>query len=42
MVYHESRAFFFEMYQVLFFNATNHVKAIAIGIVEADPQVEIG
>ena len=29
------------MYQVLFFNATHQVKAIAIGVSEVNPLVEI-
>ena len=40
-VYHESSALFKKIYQVLF-NATHQVKAIAIGVVESNPQVEIG
>ena len=41
MVYHESSTLFQRMYQVLFFNSTHQVKAIAIGIAKADPLGEI-
>ena len=40
-VYHESSAIF-KKYTRYFFNATHQVKAIAIGVSEANPLVEIG
>jgi hypothetical protein len=41
-VYHESSALFKKIYQVLFFNARHQVKAVVIGVSEANPLVEIG
>ena len=40
-VYHESSAPFKNI-PGTFFNATHQVKAVAIGIAEVNPQVEIG
>ena len=40
--YYLASYFMLQVYQVLFFNATHQVKAIAIGISKDNPLVEIG